>query len=52
MKKRFITVGLVLLTAVLTTMSNAYSATPADLYDNVWMLVNRKYYDPSDNSQD
>lgn len=52
MKKRFITSGLVLLTAVLTTVSNAYSATPADLYDNVWNIVNKKYYDPSDNSQD
>ena len=52
MKKRFITSGLVLLTAVLTTMSNAYSATPAELYDDVWMIVNKKYYDPSDNCQD
>lgn len=52
MKKRFITSGLILLTAVLTTMSNAYSATPQTLYDNVWMLVNKKYYDPSDNNQD
>ena len=52
MKKRFITTGLILLTAILTTMSNAYSATPADLYDNVWSLINRKYYDPSDNNQD
>lgn len=52
MKKRFITSGLILLTAILTTMSNAYSATPADLYDDVWKLINKKYYDPSDNSQD
>ena len=52
MKKRFITSGLILLTAILTTMSNAYSATPADLYDDVWRLINKKYYDPSDNSQD
>ena len=52
MKKRFITSGLIILTAVLTTMSNAYSATPADLYDNVWSLINKKYYDPTDNCQD
>ena len=52
MKKRFITSSLILMTAVLTTVCNAYSATPADLYDNVWNLVNRKYYDPSDNNQD
>ena len=52
MKKRFVTSSLILLTAVLTTMSNAYSATPAELYDNVWSIVNKKYYDPSDNCQD
>ena len=52
MKKRFITSGLILLTAVLTTVSNAYSATPAELYDTVWNIVNKKYYDPSDNCQD
>lgn len=52
MKKRFITTGLILLTAVITTIGNAYSATPAELYDDVWKIVNKKYYDPSDNSQD
>jgi len=52
MKKRFITSGLVILAAIITTIGNAYSATPAELYDDVWKLVNKKYYDPSDNSQD
>lgn len=52
MKKRFISSGIILLSAVLMTIGNAYSATPAELYDNVWMLVNKKYYDPSDNCQD
>ena len=52
MKKRFITSGLIILTAIITTVGNAYSATPAELYDDVWKLVNKKYYDPSDNSQD
>ena len=52
MKKRFITTGLILISAVLTTLSSAYSATPAELYDDVWMIVNKKYYDPSDNCQD
>lgn len=52
MKKRFITSSLILLTAVMTTVSNAYSATPAELYDTVWNIVNKKYYDPSDNCQD
>ena len=52
MKKRFITASLILLTATLTTIGNAYSATPDDLYDTVWSLVNKKYYDPTDNTQD
>lgn len=52
MKKRFITSGLIILSTLLTTVTNVYSATPSELYDNVWMLVNKKYYDPSDNSQD
>ena len=52
MKKRFITTGLILLTAIIANIGNAYSATPAELYDDVWKLINKKYYDPSDNSQD
>ena len=28
------------------------AATPAELYDDVWKLVNKKYYDPTNNSQD
>ena len=52
MKKKFITTGLILMTALLTTIGNAYSATPDELYDNVWNLINKKYYDPTDNCQD
>ena len=52
MKKRFITSGLIILTAVFTTIGNVYSATPDELYDNVWSLINKKYYVPTDNSQD
>ena len=52
MKKRFITSSLILMTALLTTIGNVYSATPDELYDNVWSLINKKYYDPTDNSQD
>ena len=52
MKKRFITSSLILMTALLTTIGNAYSVTPDELYDNVWQLINKKYYDPTDNSQD
>ena len=52
MKKKLITTSLVIFTAFCTTMSNAFSATPAELYDDVWNIVNKKYYDPSDNCQD
>ena len=52
MKKRFITSSLILLTALLTTIGNAYSASPEQLYDTVWNLINKKYYDPTDNTQD
>lgn len=26
--------------------------TPAEMYDDVWKIVNKKYYDPTNNSQD
>ena len=52
MKKRFISTGIILLGAVIATIGNAYSATPAELYDDVWNIVNKKYYDPTDNTQD
>lgn len=32
--------------------SAAFAATPAELYDDVWKIVNKKYYDPTNNSQD
>ena len=28
-----------------------YAATPDEMYDDVWKIVNTKYYDPSNNSQ-
>lgn len=31
---------------------NAVFASPVDLYDNVWRLINTKYVDQTDNSQD
>lgn len=52
MKKKFITTSLILMTALFTTICNVQSATPDELYDNVWSLINKKYYDPTDNSQD
>jgi len=30
----------------------AFAYPPADLYDNVWRLINTKYLDPTDNMQD
>lgn len=38
--------------AAFMTVGQAYSATPAELYDDVWKIVNKKYYDPSNNAQD
>ena len=40
------------MTAAFMTVGQAYSATPAELYDDVWKIVNKKYYDPSNNAQD
>lgn len=40
------------ITAMLAGMGSAFAATPAELYDDVWKIVNKKYYDPSNNSQD
>ena len=40
------------ITAMLMGMGSAFAATPAELYDDVWKIVNKKYYDPTNNSQD
>ena len=48
--KRFIK-SMILLSAVVMAIGQAYSATPAEMYDDVWKIVNRKYYDPSNNAQ-
>ena len=42
----------ILMTAVLMGIGTAYAASPAEMYDDVWKIVNKKYYDPSNNSQD
>lgn len=42
----------ILMTAVLMGIGAAYAASPAEIYDDVWKIVNKKYYDPSNNSQD
>lgn len=49
--KRFIK-SAILLSAVVMAIGQAYSATPSEMYDDVWKIVNKKYYDPSNNAQD
>jgi carboxyl-terminal processing protease len=50
-KKLFVTF---LLTAIITFAINglAFAASPSDLYDGVWKLINAKYVDQTDNQQD
>lgn len=48
--KRF--ASIMLMTAVMLGTGAVFAATPAELYDDVWKIVNKKYYDPTNNSQD
>ncbi len=48
--KRF--AGILITAAVMLSSSAVFAATPAELYDDVWKIVNKKYYDPTNNSQD
>ena len=50
--KRFIKTGLAVITALYISCGIATAATPAELYDDVWKIVNKKFYDPTNNSQD
>lgn len=50
--KRFLNSSIILMTAILMTIGNSFAATPAELYDDVWKIVSKKYYDPTNNSQD
>ena len=50
--KRFIKSGLAIITAIYISSGISFAATPAELYDDVWKIVNKKYYDPTNNSQD
>ena len=44
---------LCLISGMLILASNyIHAATPTELYDDVWKIVNQKYYDPTNNSQD
>ena len=48
--KRF--ASIMMTAAVMLGTCAAFAATPAELYDDVWKIVNKKYYDPTNNSQD
>ena len=50
--KRLIKTSFIILTAMYFSVGTVFSATPAELYDDVWKIVNKKFYDPSNNSQD
>lgn len=50
--KRFITQTLAIIVSLYALSSTSFAATPAELYDDVWKIVNKKYYDPTNNSQD
>lgn len=50
--KKFIKPGLAIIAAMYLSFNTVYAATPDELYDDVWKIVNRKYYDPSNNSQE
>ena len=50
--KKYIKKSFPVILALYLFTGNAYSATPAELYDDVWKIVNKKFYDPTNNSQD
>ena len=50
--KRLIKQCLVTVATISLSLGTAFAATPAELYDDVWKIVNKKFYDPSNNSQD
>ena len=41
-----------IITGLLSGAVQAATATPDELYDYVWKLINRKYVDPTNNYQD
>lgn len=52
MKKSVIFLSLFLLMFGWVIRSNVQASTPAELYDNVWRLINSKYVDQTNNEQD
>ena len=52
MKKTIISLTAFLLMFGWVLRSNVQASTPIELYDNVWRLINSKYVDQTNNSQD
>ncbi len=52
MKKSIIFLGLFIVMFGWIIQSNVQASTPAELYDNVWRLINSKYVDQTNNEQD
>lgn len=52
MKKSIIFLGLFIVMFSWVIKSNVHAATPVELYDNVWRLINSKYVDQTNNEQD
>lgn len=52
MKKSIISLSVFLLMFGWVIRSNVQASTPAELYDNVWRLINSKYVDQTNNEQD
>ena len=50
--KKFFNKSLMAIAVLYFACGTSFAATPAELYDDVWKIVNKKYYDPSNNSQD
>ena len=49
---KYIRKGLLILVSIYLFSGASFAATPAELYDDVWKIVNKKFYDPTNNSQD
>ena len=51
MKKSIIAIGAFLFLTGWVIRDNVMATTPVELYDQVWRLVNLKYVDQTNNSQ-
>ncbi|MBQ7763859.1 S41 family peptidase [bacterium] len=50
--KKYIKTSMVALLAIYIFNGASIAATPTELYDDVWKIVNKKFYDSTNNSQD